>query len=231
VENRLPISIEKRPLHLLPGGIELRSPSGNQTIWSDFEQVSGTTKDGIYEATVVIPRYAEAGEWNLDLWSRDKTGNAGNYSNNTGPDYIGYNTFPAAISQKTISIASSLVDVAGPELTSLSVSKSSLIVSTDSQEVIVTANWKDELSGLQSCGFNFTSPSGNQSVSGHFEKVYGTTSNGTYQGKFVIPPRVEGGEWNLELWAYDELNNRRDYSQSANWSGYTPFPENITETK
>ena len=213
-------------------GIELRSPSGNQTIWSDLEQVSGATKDGIYEATVVIPRYAEAGEWNLDLWSRDKTGNAGNYSNNTGPYYIGYNTFPAAISQKTISVASSLVDVAGPELTSLSVSKSSLIVSTDSQEVIVTANWKDELSGLQWCGFKFTSPSGNQSVLGHFEKVYGTTSNGTYQGKFVIPPRVEGGEWNLELWAYDELNNRREYSQSANWSVYnTPFPENITETK
>jgi sugar lactone lactonase YvrE len=212
-------------------GIELRSPSGNQTIWSDLEQVSGTTKDGIYEATVVIPRYAEAGEWNLDLWSRDKTGNAGNYSNNTDPYYIGYKVFPVSISQKTISVASSLVDVAGPELTSLSVSKSSLIVSTDSQEVIVTANWKDELSGLQSCGFKFTSPSGNQSVSGHFAEVSGTTSNGTYQGKFVIPPRVEGGEWNLELWAYDELGNSRYYSESTNWSGYTPFPENISETK
>jgi hypothetical protein len=211
-------------------GIELRSPSGNQTIWSDLEQVSGTAKDGIYEATVVIPRYAEAGEWNLDLWSRDKTGNVGNYSNNTGPDYIGYNTFPAAISQKTISVASSLVDVAGPELTSLSVSKSSLIVSTDSQEVIVTANWKDGLSGVQSCGFKFTSPSGNQTISGQLNKVSGTTNNGTYQRNIVIPPRVEGGEWNLELWAYDELGNSRYYS-SANWSGYTPFPENITETK
>ncbi|MCX6973029.1 MAG: MBG domain-containing protein [Verrucomicrobia bacterium] len=212
-------------------GIELRSPSGNQTVWCDLEKVSGTAKDGIYEATVEIPRYAEAGEWNLDLWSRDKTGNAGNYSNFTGPYYIGYNLFPATISQNKISVASSLVDTSGPELTSVSVSKSSLIVSTDSQEIVVTANWKDELSGVQSCGFKFTSPSGNQTISGQLNKVSGTTNNGTYQGNVVIPPRVEDGEWNLELWAYDELGNSRYYSESSNWPGNTPFPENISETK
>ena len=58
------------------------SPSGAQEASAYFNasnRVSGTAQDGVYESTLQIPRYAEAGEWRiLRFYVADVAGNAAN---------------------------------------------------------------------------------------------------------------------------------------------------------
>ena len=103
-----------------------------------------------------------------------------------------------------------------------------------SQEVTITVNWKDDLSGVKWASFYFTSPSGNQSCYGEFEKESGTVNNGVYKGKIVIPRFSESGDWKLALEVADYTGNRRVYSENPQWYHYpdqSPFPESIPDRR
>jgi hypothetical protein len=205
----------------------VRSPSGNQSYYGGFEKESGTANDGIYTGKVVIPRYSEVGEWKLTVEASDETGNWRQYVE--GSQWSGSTPFPASITQKTINVASSLSDTVAPELLSLSLSASAVNVSNGSQEVTITANWKDDLSGVKWPQFSVRSLSGNQSYYGGFEKESGTANDGIYTGKVVIPRYSEVGEWKLTVEASDETGNWRQYVEGSQWSGSTPFPASITQ--
>ncbi len=60
-------------------GWAIRSPSGQQLRYGniyEWDRVSGTDQDGIYEYTVEFPQYSEAGTWHIDYpWMTDKVGN------------------------------------------------------------------------------------------------------------------------------------------------------------
>jgi hypothetical protein len=232
------VSITARLTDNLSGvsGVEFRltSPSGNQTVWGEFDQESGTPKNGTYIADITIPRYSEPGVWTLSIWAEDETGNKSNYTNEMDDLDPEDKSFPESITNKSIAVVNAGdVDSSAPELTSLSLSTSSVTVSTDSQEVVITATWSDALSGVSWSQFEFTSPSGNHTIQGHFTKVGGSINNGTYQAKANIPAHAESGEWSLNISASDRLDNYRSYSIESDTgnNGYTTYPENITENK
>lgn len=56
-----------------------RSPSGNQfidAIWDGYHRISGTEKDGIYEAVATVPQFSETGRWTLEYMELvDNVGN------------------------------------------------------------------------------------------------------------------------------------------------------------
>jgi Dockerin type I domain len=63
-------------------GIVFRSPSGNQTRYSELAlpQVSGTMLNGTWIGTAVFPRYSEAGTWNAQVYLKDRARNERYYT-------------------------------------------------------------------------------------------------------------------------------------------------------
>lgn len=72
-------------LSFLEAGIEFRSPSGvqRQVAWgfSQFNLVSGTALDGIWETDIFFPQFSEDGPWNVDFFTlKDRTRNLTNFT-------------------------------------------------------------------------------------------------------------------------------------------------------
>jgi titin len=63
-------------------GVVLTSPSGNQRLTADFvdyARISGTARDGVYQATIIVPYKAEAGSWTVTATLRDGAGNTADF--------------------------------------------------------------------------------------------------------------------------------------------------------
>jgi hypothetical protein len=72
-------------LSFFAGGIEFRSPSGNQAqsavAFNPFNLVSGTVLDGTWEGTITLPQFSEEGTWKIDYFGiKDRTRNLRNYT-------------------------------------------------------------------------------------------------------------------------------------------------------
>ncbi|MCP4599807.1 MAG: peptidoglycan DD-metalloendopeptidase family protein [Proteobacteria bacterium] len=96
-------------------------------------------------------------------------------------------------------------DVTAPQLTSLNITPSAIDTSEAARSVSVTFDVQDDISGVTNSvcyvsGLVFTSPSGDQSVTGnacYFELISGTPTAGTFQTNVTFPQYSEGGDWEL----------------------------------
>ena len=182
------------------GGTFLRftSPSGNQFVdaWFSPElRQSGNALDGTYRSEMVIPRYAESGQWTA-TWCLipDAVGNTLSKSGQDVVSYLNGLSFPKSFTVSGIS------DTSPPQLASLVISPGQVNVSSSTASVIVTARITDNLSGYEGGGtfLRFTSPSGNQFVDAWFSpelRQSGNALDGTYRSEMVIPRYAESGQW------------------------------------
>jgi hypothetical protein len=169
----------------------LRSPS-NQVVQCGFGLASGTQLDAILEASCVIPRFAETGNWQVDTIISD---NAGNIARNSFTDLL------------TVTGTS---DLTAPIVNSAVATPPAVDITLSSQAVTVTITATDDLSGIRVPGADtravLRSPS-NQVVQCGFVLAAGTQLHGTLEASCVIPQSAEAGNWQVDTILTDNAGN------------------------
>jgi hypothetical protein len=209
----------------------MQSPSGKQTqvIANDrFTLVSGTNLNGVWQTTLTIPQFSEAGVWTLQRLLLEDV--VGNFSILNASDLL------ARGLSSDLQVASSPSDVLPPQLSGLTIAPDHINTSTGSQTIVVTITATDNLSGVSFMpSFPFTtcflgdttnifkrvgvlliSPSGNQTRclepdlgfgSGPINQISGTPENGVWQGTVTFPQFSEAGIWKASLILKDAVEN------------------------
>lgn len=163
----------------------LYSPSGLESITIEGLPglVSGSITDGIFEAVGTLPQGSEDGAWTGNLVT--VTDNAGNTDN---IDLSSHGLF-------IIQVGTNLEDVTIPDVLSVEVSPESINVTNEEQEVIVTAQILDDLSGADFAYVRFQSPSGDRYSTAYLYPTSGTKLNATFTGTAYFPQYTESGIW------------------------------------
>ena len=149
--------------------------------------------------TVTFPQYSAPGAWTLGQVYLDDEAN--NVVRLTAADLEanGY--------QVSLTVASTVVDIAPPTLTAFSFTPT-VEVGTGSATVTVNATVTDAQSGVWELDVEFTSPSGGQSqVCYIFPPGVTTPSTLTGSCTFSIPLSAEVGQWKVELYSSDSVWN------------------------
>ncbi len=197
-------------------------------VFHQFTRISGDDKDGVYTATVVMPKGSTQGEWSMgaaDSFSfRDKAGNWGSFSRSDLE-----NNFGVGVSEVTN--LASFSDTTPPEIKSFNITPH--VFNTNLQEQILTVivEASDDFSGVcvgLECGYDdypvavgstqltVTSVDGYQSVnSSAFNRVSGDSKNGVYTATVVMPKGSAQGEWSADtFFVVDTLGNYKSLSQA-----------------
>lgn len=204
------------------GDFVIQSPTRKQARGIDafaFKLASGTSLDGIWKATFVMPQYSEAGNWTVSgLILRD---NAHNNSSLSGTSLA--SALSAAGISGTLTVTSVRPDVTPPDLVDLTFGPAFVNTTTSSQTVSFEIHSTDDLSGVsalaeqrpsgtcvssaqRSLSVSVSSPSGAQSHhswSGNSNGltggslVGGTVLAGTWQSNVVMPQFSEAGTWKI----------------------------------
>lgn len=189
------------------GWVQFFSPTGQQVGFANFQLVSGTNLNGMYQANVTIPAHSEAGTWTLiSVFLQDSASNVMFYST-AQLQGLGFPT--------SFQVTSAQTDSTAPNLTSLSIAPAQVDTTSSAGTVTVTSAITDDISGFASGYVEFDSPSGNQIEYGHFELISGTNLNGTYHAVVTFPMSSEPGTWTItSVSVQDTANNTRYYSTS-----------------
>lgn len=188
-------------------GFDLVSPSGNQRqseVDTNFTQVSGTAENGIWQVTVTLPQYAEAGVWNLGrLIVRDKAGNE---------DFVDQSRLHAKGFATAFTVVSSPSDTQTPQLTNFTIAPTFIDTTVSDAAITFTLEATDDLSGVDytysgGSSPNYfipstvwaQSPSGNQNLFASIQggAVAGIPTNGTWQASRNLPQFSEAGTWTI----------------------------------
>lgn len=172
---------------------------------SDFQLVSGTVSNGIYEGNLVIPQYSKNGNYTITSIDISENNQFGNYKTfNRWRDSI-----PSEF-RKTISV-SGTQDVTAPILQSIAITPSSADTRNGTVSVMANLTITDDLSGVQKADL-FTddhsagaialrSPSGKEFIWSEFNSnhlISGNSTHGTYQVQFDLPQYSEEGAWEID---------------------------------
>jgi hypothetical protein len=183
--------------------VQFVSPSGKQL--EPLNSVSltrsaGTSLNGAYGGTVVIPRFSEAGVWKLRVTLLQDV--AGNFTSLSAANL-------ASLGLPTDLTVTSVPDTHPPTVTSISFTPAAIDVSSGPQSITVDLGLADDISGVDFTPDRFVefrvylaSPSGKQLQylsRPDFASVSGTTLNGVWRGAVSIPRLSEGGLWSVRL--------------------------------
>ncbi|MGC2658007.1 MAG: hypothetical protein WA324_08510, partial [Bryobacteraceae bacterium] len=212
------------------------SATNSLELWgNNFTLVSGTAQNGVWQATLTVPRYS-GGSWALT--EVDLSDAATNHLSLASTQLAAMGINPVLTDSSTPS------DTTPPTLTGLSFAPSVVDTSASSQNVTVTVSASDDISGVYFGLFNstyywfdgsFQSPSGNQNVSiqGIYSQpapIAGTPLAGTWQLPAVWPQFSEQGTWKLNyLDLQDAVGNSVYYSPTQLQA--LGFPTTIVITK
>lgn len=206
---------------------EITSPSLKQSRFipmTDWKRISGSTVNGVWRASFVMPRFSEPGVWRIaSLRLNDRTGRIRLYPANE------LASFGTAIE---LLVASSSSDVVPPVLRSLSFNQAAINTSAGSQTVVAQMTLSDDLAGVSFApdrlydynyyphsfgGLSFQSPSGAQTVNSNYVPssavlVAGTPLNGIWSFDAVFPQYCEEGTWTATVRIKDATRNVYTYS-------------------
>lgn len=190
-------------------------------------RVSGSATDGVYHATLTIPRYSRTGNWRWNgAYLVDSTNAYTSYSSGTyALDHIYFNGIyqpsqsPPLLAPEHLSVTASPSDTTAPTLADFELAPSSIDVATQSATVSATVYATDDLSGFASGCVSFVSPNGQQYRTGCFSPYQPTTN-------IFFPQYSQAGNWSLYyLYVYDYVGNYR-YYYAADLAGLG-FPSSI----
>lgn len=194
--------------------ITLRSPSGRQEQYvsaQDLQLTSGTPLNGTWQATRLLPRYMEAGTWQISsMWLSDLAGNQ---------VFLPTSTLQSMGITTNFAVISSPADISPPQVTGFTFSPPVIDTATSFRFVTVRMTVTDNLSGVDFSsdrpsvsflhGVQFMSPSGAQfRYSGGFTLTAGTPANGTWETTAFFPRFSEAGTWTARIFRIkDAVNN------------------------
>jgi len=176
------------------GDIRFYSPSESQSIgaWFSYHnRISGNEIEGTYQYKIDLPQYSEPGTWKLShMRVSDRVGNSKYLSG----DEIAALGFPTEFEVESIG------DTMPPNIANFDFDPKAVDTSTSSQEITVTADLADDLSGFDQGDIRFYSPSESQSIGAWFSshnRISGNEIEGTYLYKIDLPQYSEPGTWKL----------------------------------
>lgn len=159
--------------------------------------VSGTSRDGIWAATIRVPRYIAPGPRNVDIDVRDR---------------VGRSTHVTAANAYTV--LDTVSDEEMPVLQSMNLSTTAVDVRSAAQPVTATIHVTDDLAGptdLALCPAHaFPGDTRSFHQSGpcvHMVQSSGTPTDSTWEATYVVPQGAPSGTWNFEVWINDAAGN------------------------
>lgn len=181
--------------------VTFRGPSGTRSLSGSSTRVSGDGLDGIYTATVTVPRYAERGTWHVtSLQLGDRAGNGRSLAEAELVE-LG---LPA-----TFLNTGTATDTASPRVWALSIAPTTIDTTERAQLVTVTARLTDDLAGVDPySAVGLRSPSGRGLFARAPTRISGDELDGIYTFTFEVPRYAESGTLHLEyLTASDRAGN------------------------
>jgi hypothetical protein len=159
--------------------------------------VSGTTRDGIWAATIRVPRYLAPGPQDVDIDVRDRVGR-----------------WTATTSSHVYTVVDTVADTQMPVLQSLRLDKTAVDVRTHAQSITATAHVTDDLAGptdLWLCpahAFPSGTPSFRQAGSCvPMAQISGDPTDSTWSATYDVPVGAPSGTWNFQVWISDAAGN------------------------
>jgi hypothetical protein len=184
---------------------------GNQQVYANFhdgDQVSGTSVDGVYTTTAVVPALSPKGTFSIDrLIVAD---NAGNHLYLDHKDLVGRGL---ATSFEQIGDG----DAAPPEIRSLGFDRAAVDTSTGAQTITLTARLTDDFSGVRFAFVQFFNIAGQVQVAPFYWSSLrsGTALDGIYEGALAMPMHSAPGTWYIDVLSmYDQVGNVRMLTRS-----------------
>jgi hypothetical protein len=155
--------------------------------------VSGTVRDGIWEASTAVLRYTPAGTYNIEVDAADRAGHSAD-------GFLGTHT-----------VEDATPDLTPPVVRGVSFDKTAVDVRTADGRVTVTARMTDDLSGVDAtravvCPY---APRGNGGYGpltcSPLSRIAGSLQDGTWRATIAIPHGSAGGVWNVGIWVGDRV--------------------------
>ena len=153
--------------------------------------------DGIWEATLSVPRYTAPGPHELFVHVRDRVGR-----------------HETATVADAYTVVNSTPDEEMPVLQSLTTSTSEVDVRQAAAPVEATIRLTDDLAGAEtvflcaSHAFPTGEPSFRQAgPCSVMQMTAGTPVDATWEGTYVVPEGAPSGTWNLSIWVEDGAGN------------------------
>jgi len=188
--------------------------------------VSGTAQNGVYECSVTLPRYSEAGVWTVSIDLVDKVSNR--------LTFVSLDLLSAGL-PADLTVTSD-ADTLAPELTAFSLSPAGVTVSAGPQAVTCSATLSDAKAGVDLVECVLTAPGlVQEQVCTSATPASGNRQNGTFQCVVQIPQFAEAGIWQAKVSFLDQAGNgvtvSTDELQLAGFSkdlAVTSAPQDVT---
>jgi hypothetical protein len=172
------------------GVVWFTSPSGSQSRTTSLILVDGNEQAGTWDGRIQFPQFSESGTWTItQLFFADRVGNHV-FLDSTGLQALGFWTDLNVISVQ---------DTTPPQVADFSFTPVSIDTSLGVQTVTVTADLRDDLSGVGGGCVDFASPSGTQVQIGCFalDPNRGDDLAGIWEAHIQFPRFSESGTWKV----------------------------------
>ncbi len=178
------------------------SPSGLQVNDTAFSLTAGTSLNGTYRAVVTLPRFVQAGVWKASVILRDVLDNSSTVQSAT----LASLGFPSSLT-----VVDNTPDTQPPTLTGASFTPAFIDTSAGPQNVTVTLNVTDNLSGayfsapglptvlfvtLSTVGATASGPVQHINLT-DFQLISGTNMNGVWSASKSMPRYSAAGPWQI----------------------------------
>jgi hypothetical protein len=216
------------------GWLLFQSPSGNQSVFLNYGTLlNGTRNSGVFQATSYLSPFSEAGVWTLSEYHlHDYAGNrlrnmqAGDHESPT-------QLFLAPLQDLHFEVINDNPDTTPPTLTFASLSQSSIDISAaELPPLSLSIGVSDDLSGYEGGYFQFTSPSGEESVAINMSRwnfVEGSLREGTFFGTTAPYATMELGQWTLTYASLlDEAGNFAQHYGQEELQEFLPGPGTLS---
>lgn len=169
------------------GSVSAGFSNRNTNVGTFLQLVSGDDRNGVYEGTVIVPRYAHQGWWAGGVQTLDRVGNINGFGANLPS--VGFTQTATG-------------DEDPPRILSVSTASSTVDTSNGPATVNVRVRAVDDFSGLWTPEMPyrfmvyFVSPS-QQMVEAELRFVSGTDRDAIYEAAVTVPRYSEQGTWRL----------------------------------
>jgi hypothetical protein len=191
---------------------------------------SGNLHDGIWTGEVGLAQGEQSGDWNLEIFVRDRANSGSEY----GVDYWGpamyggpsmridRENLPIPAGLGSVSVLGSDPDPIPPTVHGVSVTPDTVDTLPGATSVTITGQAEDSGSGVAMLAFRLrpaTIDNDTPILGSGSTLIAGTTADGTWSGTIQLPQGVPPGTYYLQVFAYDEDGNSAIYMGNG-------FPDN-----
>lgn len=168
-----------------------------------FTRISGDESDGVYRASMSIPRSAAPGHWPLDVQVRDRVGNT-RIARRAELERAGLPGY--------LDVASRNPDVTAPDIKALEVLPAQVDVRSGPAAVTVRVHAVDDAAGVDGIFVPPISPhDGNGGAQVPIMRlVSGTPTDGWWEGDISIAENAHAGTWSFAVRPRDVLANTHE---------------------